>query len=251
MTAFRNRSNRTQLPLLPPKLPTYSILFLFSVTTNNVFPLSSKSNPFICALALLSSHFLMELVSLSVLQRQFLRNGCGIGIQTSSSISSHWIHIPLHWLFRFCFLKELRRWLLSLFCLIFFPQFTPIRILLPLNCDWDHNYQGYQRSPSNQIQVIYVCLFFSFLAPQQYSIPPSVSKHLLLLPHTVITSDLHDTKFIFFLNCYIVIVSSGYCGRWTWVQILPILLSNIQSRERYLTTETSLLNLQARENTST
>lgn len=43
----------------------------------------------------------------------------------------------------------------------------------------------------------YICLFFSFLAPQQYSIPPSVSKHLLLLPHTVITSDLHDTKFVF------------------------------------------------------
>ena len=88
--------------------------------------------------------------------------------------------------------------LLSLSYLIFFPQCIPVRILFPLNCYWDYNCQGYQRSPSNQIQQSYRSLLFSFLTSEEYSIPPSVLKHLLLLPHTVIASDPHDAEFIFF-----------------------------------------------------
>lgn len=55
---------------------------------NKYVPLSSKSNPFICALGLISSRYLKDLTSFSVMQRQFLPQWiCGIAVYKPPLIS--------------------------------------------------------------------------------------------------------------------------------------------------------------------
>lgn len=116
VTAFSSTTKTTYL--------VHSVFF--AVTTNSMFLLSSQSNGFICALALLSSPFLKKLIPFSVQQHQFFPQWMW-----------HW-HTNL-----LQYLQPLNPHsstltdysiLLSLSYLIFFPQFIPVRILFPLNC---------------------------------------------------------------------------------------------------------------------
>ena len=152
-----------------------------------------------------SSHFLKELIPFSVQQHQFFPQQVWHWHANLLLISSA---AGSTFLYSDCSI------LLSLPYLIFCPQFTPVRIRFRLNCYRDYNCPGYQRSPPNQIQQSCRCLLFFPDLWVVFSTDPQLETAPSPAPH----SDHQGPPWrwiLSFFNCYVVTVSSGYCGRWT------------------------------------